>query len=76
MGTTETTTSSAPILTEEEVQHYEQHGYIVPKWKYSTKSIETMIQLVKELVEANPDHYQEQLVCPHLPKGATKPMVK
>ena len=75
MDTTETTTSSAPILTEEEVQHYEQQGYVVPKWKYSTKSIETMIQLVKELIEANPDHYQEQLVCPHLPKGATKPMV-
>ena len=75
MGTTETTTSSAPILTEEEVQYYEQQGYVVPKWKYSTKSIETMIQLVKELVEANPDHYQEQLVCPHLSKGATKPMV-
>ena len=75
MDTTETKTSSAPILTEEEVQHYEQQGYVVPKWKYSTKSIETMIHLVKELIEANPDHYQEQLVCPHLPKGATKPMV-
>ena len=50
MDTTETTTSSAPILTEEEVQHYEQQGYVVQKWKYSTKSIETMKQLVNELI--------------------------
>ena len=75
LDNTVSATSRAPILTEEEVQHYKQQGYVVPKWKYSAKSIETMQQLVLELIEANPDHYQEQLVCPHLPKGATKPMV-
>ena len=74
MDTTETTTSSAPILTEEEVQHYEQQGYVVPKWKYSTKKYrndDTIVQNLSKLI----DHYQEQLVCPHLPRGATKPMV-
>ena len=75
MNTTEALRSSRPILTEEEVENYKQQGYVVPKWKYPAKSIEMMQRLVQELIEANPDHYQEQLVCPHLPQGATKPMV-
>ena len=75
MNTTEAVRSSPPILTEEEVENYKQQGYVVPKWKYPAKSIEMMQRLVQELIEANPDHYQEQLVCPHLPQGATKPMV-
>ena len=75
MNTTEEVRSSLPILTEEEVENYKQQGYVVPKWKYPAKSIEMMQRLVQELIEANPDHYQEQLVCPHLPQGATKPMV-
>ncbi len=75
MNTSEALRSSPPILTEEEVENYKQQGYVVPKWKYPAKSIEMMQRLVQELIEANPDHYQEQLVCPHLPQGATKPMV-
>ncbi|MEC9045213.1 MAG: phytanoyl-CoA dioxygenase family protein [Pseudomonadota bacterium] len=75
MNITEALRSSPPILTEEEVENYKQQGYVVPKWKYPAKSIEMMQRLVQELIEANPDHYQEQLVCPHLPQGATKPMV-
>ena len=75
MNTTEALRSSPSILTEEEVENYKQQGYVVPKWKYPAKSIEMMQRLVQELIEANPDHYQEQLVCPHLPQGATKPMV-
>ena len=75
MNTTEALRSSPPILTEKEVENYKQQGYVVPKWKYPAKSIEIMQRLVQELIEANPDHYQEQLVCPHLPQGATKPMV-
>ena len=49
MDTTESAISRAPILTKEEVQHYKQQGYVVPKWKYSDKSIETMKQLVRSL---------------------------
>ena len=75
MNTTEAVRSSPPILTEEEVENYKQQGYVVPNWRYPAKSIEMMQRLVQELIEANPDHYQEQLVCPHLPQGATKPMV-
>jgi len=75
MNTTEAVRSSPPILTEEEVENYKQQGYVVPKWRYPAKSIEMMQRLVQELIEANPDHYQEQLVCPHLPQGATKPMI-
>ena len=75
MNTTEAVRSSPPILTEEEVENYKQQGYVVPRWRYPAKSIEMMQRLVQELIEANPDHYQEQLVCPHLPQGATKPMV-
>ncbi|MBH67787.1 MAG: phytanoyl-CoA dioxygenase [Rhodospirillaceae bacterium] len=67
--------SKLPILSAEEVETYRKQGYVVPKWKYPAESVELMQRLVKELIEANPDHYQEQLVCPHLPNGATKPMV-
>ena len=36
MDTTETTTSSAPILTEEEVQHFEQQGYVAVSYTHLT----------------------------------------
>ena len=67
--------AESSILTPEEIEHYKTQGYIVPRWKYSSENVELMLELVRELVDANPDHQQEQLVCPHLPRGATKPMI-
>ena len=62
-------------LTEKELANYRRDGYIVPTWRFPTKSIKLLRELVDSIIKANPDHQQEQLVCPHLANGATKPMI-
>jgi hypothetical protein len=62
-------------LTEKELASYKREGYIIPTWRFPAKSIKLLRELVDSIIQANPDHQQEQLVCPHLQKGATKPMI-
>lgn len=61
-------------LTPAEVATYRRAGYIIPRWRYSEAEVAGMLDVVADLIESNPDHRPEQLVCPHLPGGATKPM--
>jgi hypothetical protein len=61
-------------LSDIELKQYKQDGYIIPKWRFSDDDVRLMQGLVEEIIKLNPDHQQEQFVCPHLPKGATKPM--
>ena len=61
-------------LKEAELARYKTDGYIIPAWRFSEEDVAIMRDLVEEIIQVNPDHQQEQLVCPHLPRGATKPM--
>ena len=61
-------------LSDVELKRYKNDGYIIPKWRFSDDDVRLMQELVGEIIKLNPGHQQEQFVCPHLPKGATKPM--
>ena len=61
-------------LSDIELKRYKNDGYIIPKWRFSDDDVRLMQGLVEEIIKLNPGHQQEQFVCPHLPKGATKPM--
>ena len=61
-------------LNEAELARYKTDGYIIPEWRFSREDVAIMRELVEEIIQVNPDHQQEQFVCPHLPRGATKPM--
>ena len=66
--------SKQPGLNDIELTRYKKDGYIIPDWRFSDDDVHLMQGLVEEIIKLNPDHQQEQFVCPHLPKGATKPM--
>ena len=61
-------------LSQAELTRYKTDGYIIPEWRFSEEDVEIMRELVEEIIKVNPYHQQEQFVCPHLPRGATKPM--
>lgn len=61
-------------LTAAEVEFYRAQGYVVPAWGFSDAAVAEMHAAVDAILAANPDHRPEQLVCPHLPGGATKPI--
>ena len=62
-------------LNEAELARYKTDGYIIPEWRFSEEDVAIMRELVEEIIQVNPEHQQEQFVCPHLPRGATKPMI-
>ncbi len=66
--------SEQPGLNDIELAQYKKDGYIIPDWHFSDDDVNLMRGLVEEIIKLNPDHQQEQFVCPHLPEGATKPM--
>ena len=61
-------------LTAAEIEFYRAQGYVVPAWGFSDAAVAEMHAAVDAILAANPDHRPEQLVCPHLPGGATKPI--
>ena len=62
-------------LKEAELARYKTDGYIIPEWRFSEEDVGIMRESVEEIIQVNPEHQQEQFVCPHLPRGATKPMI-
>jgi ectoine hydroxylase-related dioxygenase (phytanoyl-CoA dioxygenase family) len=63
-----------PTLTDAEIAGFRRDGYLVPRWRFPAAQVEDMREAAEGLVTANPDHRPEQLVCPHIEGGATKPM--
>ena len=64
----------AATLTAAQISAYHAQGYVVPDWQFSDADVANMQAAVEGIVAANPDHRPEQLVCPHLDGGATKPI--
>ena len=63
-----------PTIADDEIQSYQQDGFIIPRWSYTEADVTRMRGAVDRIIASNPDHRPEQLVCPHIPGGATKPI--
>ena len=61
-------------LTEAETSAYHRDGFIIPRWRFPREDVTRMLDAVDRVIASNPDHRPEQLVCPHIPGGATKPI--
>jgi ectoine hydroxylase-related dioxygenase (phytanoyl-CoA dioxygenase family) len=61
-------------LTQTQLDYYQTQGYLIPDWRFAAADIAKMRAAVDGIIAANPDHRPEQLVCPHLDGGATKPI--
>jgi hypothetical protein len=70
----EVSTNSHAPFGGDEIEAYHRDGFIVPRWRFSSEDVARMLDAVDQVIASNPDHRPEQLVCPHIPGGATKPI--
>lgn len=61
-------------LSDVEIAHYHDRGYVVPEWRLPADTLAEMRAAVQALIDANPQQRPEHMVCPHLPGGATHPL--
>jgi hypothetical protein len=66
--------SKTARLTKDEIGSYLQDGFVIPRWRFSGEDVAAMRDSVDHVLASNPDHRPEQLVCPHIQGGATKPI--
>ena len=69
-----TAPTETALLSPDEIDAYHRDGYIIPRWRFSPEDVGRMLNAVERVIASNPDHRPEQLVCPHIPGGATKPI--
>jgi hypothetical protein len=67
-------TAATVALSQDELKAYHRDGYIVPRWRFQSGDVTRMLDAVDRVLASNPEHRPEQLVCPHIPGGATKPI--
>lgn len=54
------------MLSNTEVAHYEEHGYVVPSFRLSAERVEQLRLALERVLVANPDKRPEQLVSIHI----------
>ncbi len=54
------------MLSETEVQHYREHGFVVPKFRLEKDRIDQLRAALERVIAANPDKRPEQLVSVHI----------
>lgn len=65
---TETTTRER--LKIEEREAFARNGYVTPSWQLPEPLLGALRANVDRLIEGNPEHRPEQIVCPHILRGA------
>jgi ectoine hydroxylase-related dioxygenase (phytanoyl-CoA dioxygenase family) len=59
-------TMQKPILLPEEVAHYEQHGYVIPRFRLPQDMVANLQTTLQQLIDANPGVRPEKLVSAHI----------
>jgi hypothetical protein len=63
---------SRAVLSNEEVERYQRHGFIVPKYKLSTSDVARLQELTIQLVEENPHLRDKFMTGPHVKNWGTQ----
>jgi ectoine hydroxylase-related dioxygenase (phytanoyl-CoA dioxygenase family) len=57
-------------LTPQEIEHYREHGYVVPRFRLDEARVSRMVAALDELIRRNPGVRPEKLVSAHVQGGA------
>jgi hypothetical protein len=60
------------LLSEAEVAHYHEHGYVIPDWRLPAAVLEQMRADFEALKAANPAVGSDNMICPHVPSGGVQ----
>ena len=55
------------MLSEAEIRHYHDHGYVIPDYQLPIAVVDEMRAELDQLLEANPDMTADSLFVPHAP---------
>ena len=55
-----------PTLTDNELQHYREHGYVIPRYRLPDPLLQRLRQAVDEVLATYTDVAQEDLANPHM----------
>ncbi|MFX4224006.1 MAG: phytanoyl-CoA dioxygenase family protein [Thalassobaculum sp.] len=64
--------TGAHRLSDAEVAHYHQHGYVIPDWRLPPSVLERMRADFEALKAANPGVGSDNMICPHIPAGGVQ----
>ena len=60
------------LLTEAEIAHYQEKGYVVPRWRLPEGLLAEMRGALDTLLTANEGVSRDSMFCPHIPAGGTQ----
>src|SRR5262249_7849998 len=63
---------SRAVLSNEEVERYHRHGFIVTKYKLSTSDVGRLQELTMQLIEENPRLRDKFMTGPHVKNWETR----
>ena len=65
-----TATATRERLSAEEREAFARNGFVTPSWRLPDSVHAALRAKVDRLIESNPKHRPEQIVCPHILGGA------
>ncbi|MEQ8584749.1 MAG: phytanoyl-CoA dioxygenase family protein [Thalassobaculaceae bacterium] len=64
--------TGAHRLSDAEVAHYHEHGYVIPNWRLPPAALARMRADFDALQAANPAMGSDNMICPHVPSGGVQ----
>ena len=65
-------TRTSHLLTSYEIEHYHEHGYVIPRWRLPADLLARMRADLDALLDANQGVSRDSMFCPHIVKGGTQ----
>ncbi|NQW11325.1 MAG: phytanoyl-CoA dioxygenase family protein [Alphaproteobacteria bacterium] len=59
-------------LSDDEVAHYHEHGYVIPRWRLPADRLERMRADLDTLLASNAAVGSDSMFCPHITGGGTQ----
>lgn len=60
------------LLSDEEVAHYHEHGYVIPKWRLPDDLLKRMQDDLEKLLAEKGTDVSNSIFCPHIFEGGEK----
>lgn len=63
---------ASPVLSDAEIAHYREHGYVIPRWRLPADRLQRMRADLDALLAGNKKVGSDSMFCPHIAGGGTQ----
>lgn len=64
--------TASHLLGADEIAHYHEHGYVIPRWRLPSDLLDEMRRALEALMDANGGVGADSLFCPHIVAGGAQ----